>query len=340
MARQVHLVGGVALDTVEEVFDAVGRELGPYVKRVPDGEVGPRRHWFTWQQPLLMKSPFLAPDPNQIQPYGGGFLIGLAPGVRAEEVRIGELGYAREARSSFADFKDAQRQGVLPPGLRFQVSLPTPYAVVQSFCIEAARAAILPAYERAMFAEVKRLADRIPPRELAIQWDVCIEMIQWDGRLAAFPAPPSLAETFGAAFARLASAVPPEVELGFHLCYGDPEGRHVIEPQDCTKMVELANLIAAAAGRPTAFMHLPMDPARADEAFYAPLAGLALAPETEIHLGLIDARDGIAGAERRIAAAHKFLGQFGIATPCGMNRAKRPETVLELMRIQAGAAAR
>ncbi|MGH7088966.1 MAG: hypothetical protein ACREFQ_08700, partial [Stellaceae bacterium] len=311
----------------------------PYLKRVPDGEVGPRRHWFTWQQPLLMKNPFLAPDPSRIQPYGGGFLIGLAADARPEDIRIGELGYAREARSSYADFKEAQRQGALPAGLRFQVSLPTPYAVVNSFCLEAARAAILPAYEQAMIAEVKRLADRVPPRELAIQWDVCIEMIQWDGRLAAFPATPALADTLRAAFARLARAVPPEAELGFHLCYGDPEGKHVIEPQDCTRMVELANLIAAAAGRPVAFIHLPMDPAREDDAFYAPLAGLALAPETEIHLGLVHASDGIAGAKRRMAVARKVLPRFGIATPCGMNRAKRPETVLELMRIQAGAAA-
>ena len=339
MTTHVQLVGGMALDTVDEVFAAVGRQLGPYVKRVPDGEVGPRRHWFTWQQPLLMKNPFLEPDPAQVQPYGGGFLIKLAPGVRADEIRIGELGYAREARASYEDFKEAQEKGVLPANLRFQVSLPTPYAVVGSFCVDEARGAVMPAYERAMIEEIRRLCERVPNRELAIQWDVCIEMIQWDGRLPMGSPSPDLEAMFRSMFARIARAVPPEVELGYHLCYGDPEGKHVIEPQDCTKMVELANLIVAASGRPVAFVHLPMDPARDDDAFYAPLAALDLPSGTEVHLGLVHAGDGVTGATRRMAVAKKFLKEFGIATPCGMNRHKTPATVMELLRIQAAAAA-
>jgi len=334
---EVHLVGGVALDTVDEVFAAVGKELGPYLKRVPDGEVGPRRHWFSWQHPLLAKNPFLTLDPQESAQYGGTWLVKVAPGAKPEEIRIGELGYAREARASYEDFKDAQKKGVLPSNVRFQVSLPTPYAVVAAFCAASARAAILPAYEKAMLEEVKRLSDRIPNRDLAIQWDVAIEMIQWDGRRA--PTFPGMAEMFRAAFARLSRAVPAEVELGYHLCYGDPEGHHVIEPEDCTKMVELANLIASVTDRPIAFIHLPMDPAREDDAFYAPLGNLKLPAGTETYLGLVHVGDGVAGATRRMKAARKFLPRFGIATPCGMNRAKTPATVLELLRIQARAAA-
>ena len=44
-------------------------------------------------------------------------------------------------------------------------------------------------------------------------------------------------------FNRLGGAVPADVELGFHLCYSDLDGRHFIEPVDAAKMVELANLI-------------------------------------------------------------------------------------------------
>jgi hypothetical protein len=39
--------------------------------------------------------------------------------------------------------------------------------------------------------------------------------------------------------------VPHDVELGFHLCYGDFGAKHFIEPLDATKMTELANLIVA-----------------------------------------------------------------------------------------------
>jgi len=55
----VHLVGSVGLDTVPEVFAVAGKYLGPYLKRVPDGEVGGRRLWVSWQYPLLRASPFL-----------------------------------------------------------------------------------------------------------------------------------------------------------------------------------------------------------------------------------------------------------------------------------------
>jgi len=39
----VHFVGSIGLDSVEEVFATVGPLLGERLKRIPDGEVGPRR---------------------------------------------------------------------------------------------------------------------------------------------------------------------------------------------------------------------------------------------------------------------------------------------------------
>jgi len=59
MSLPVHLVGSIGLDTVDDVFAACGELLGPYLKRVPDGEPGGRRLWISWQFPLLRASPFL-----------------------------------------------------------------------------------------------------------------------------------------------------------------------------------------------------------------------------------------------------------------------------------------
>ena len=63
---------------------------------------------------------------------------------------------------------------------------------------------------------------------------------------------------FGATFARLADAVPEDVELGFHLCYGDLDAEHFVQPIDATKMVDLANLIASRVQRPIEWMHMPV----------------------------------------------------------------------------------
>jgi len=120
----VHFVGSVALDSPEEVFAAIGQHCGPYLKRVPDGEPGGRRLWISFQIPVLRANPSLTPVGQTIIP------LKLADGANPEDIHFGELGYAREARPSYEDFLTARSAGQLPAGVRFQVSLPTPWAVV------------------------------------------------------------------------------------------------------------------------------------------------------------------------------------------------------------------
>jgi len=335
----VHLVGSVGLDTVPEVFAAAGKYLGPFLKRVPDGEVGGRRLWVSWQYPLLRASPFLQAEAVPSNSGVGFPVMRVAGGVKPEEIRFGELGYAREARASYVDFLAARDAGVLPRQVRFQVSLPTPYAVVTSFCAPQSIAAILPAYEAAMLREAATVCAAIPHSDLCLQWDVCHEMLTWDGRWPRRPPFADMDRQFAAAFARLSAVVPLDVELGIHLCYGDFEGRHFVEPQDATKMVELANLIAGSIERPLAYIHMPVPIGRSDDAYFAPMKNLRLPASTELYLGLVHAQDGVEGTRRRMAAARNHAPPFGIASECGISRARKPEVVEEFLRVYAGAAA-
>jgi len=219
---QVHLVGSVGLDTAEEVFAAVGDAVKPYIKRCPDGEIGGRRSWISWQWPLLRAMAFLELDEARQTPGVGLSQLRLKKGAQAKDIHFCELGYAREAAMSYQDFLRARKSGALPPSARFQVCLPTPLAVIGAFIAPEHIPAVLPAYERAMIREVERVCAAVQHRDLALQWDVCIEMIQWDGRLPRLPAPPNAAQVFGGQFARLCNAIPREVEIGFHLCYAKP----------------------------------------------------------------------------------------------------------------------
>ena len=150
-----HLVGSIGLDTVDEVYRTVGELLGPYLRRVPDGEVGGRKLWISWQYPLLRASVFLRPDPSgAIRPTNRFPLLTLAEGVAPSDVRFGELGYAREARASYLDFCAARQRRELAPSLRFQVCLPTPMSVTYAFCTARYVVAIDAAYEAAMIREV------------------------------------------------------------------------------------------------------------------------------------------------------------------------------------------
>jgi hypothetical protein len=334
----VHLVGSIGLDTVEEVFRTAGALLGRRLRRVPDGEPGGRRLWISWQYPLLRANPFLKQDATPLPPGGVGFpRLGLGDGVSGGDVRFGELGYAREARASYLDFVAARGRGELPADARFQVCLPTPLAVIMAFCRQPDAEAIEPAYEAAMLREVDAVCRAIPHRDLALQWDVCLEMIAWDGQLGGRYSPPSVTnETVLARLARISRPVQADVELGIHLCYGDLDGRHFVEPKDAGKMVEFANAIAGAIAHPLAYMHMPVPIARSDDAFFAPLRGLTLAPGTELYLGLVHG-DGADATRRRIAAAQKAVADFGIATECGMARARTPAVVTNLLEIHAAA---
>jgi hypothetical protein len=334
---KVHLVGSIALDSVEEVFRTAGGVLGRRLRRVPDGEPGGRRLWISWQYPFLRAQAFLRPDPSQPNPRGLPPLM-LAEGTDPSEIRFGELGYAREARISYQDFVSARERGELPADVRFQVSLPTPLAVINPFCVMRDALAIEGPYESAMLHDVDAICRAIPHHDLCIQWDICIEMLLWDGRWEGTRNP------FGSdlqgetlrRIKRLGEAVPADVELGFHLCYGDYDAKHFVEPLDAAKLVEVANRFSETVGRPITYIHMPVPVDRSDDAYFAPLKALRLSPGTELYLGLVHA-DGVDATNKRIAAASKYYADFGIATECGMARQRTPELVRRLLEIHAEA---
>jgi methionine synthase II (cobalamin-independent) len=145
-------------------------------------------------------------------------------------------------------------------------------------------------------------------------------------------------QVFADNFRRLGAAVPADVELGFHLCYGDLDAKHFIEPLDATKMVQLANLIARSVSRPITWLHMPVPIDRTDDAFYAPLKDLQLREGTELYLGLVHAQDGVDGTRRRIETAKKYVPIFGIASECGISRGRDSNLALEFIKIYGAAA--
>jgi len=334
---RVHLVGSIGLDTVDDVFRTAGRLLGRRLKLLPDGEPGSRRLWVSFQYPLLRSMPFLRPDPSGALRKTSGFpLLCLADGVTPGEIRFGELGYAREARASYEDFCTARQRGDIAPAVRFQVCLPTPMGVTYAFCTAPDVVAIDAAYEAAMIREVEAICRAIPHHDLCLQWDVCHEMIIWDGQPQdQFPLVNATPDDIVARVVRICAGVPPDVELGFHLCYGDFGARHLIEPLDAGKMVEVANAFAAHVGRPIAYIHMPVPRGRTDADYFKPRTGLKLGDETELYLGVIHAVDGLEGTRRRIDAASRYVTSFGIATECGIARARKPDLVDQLLRLHA-----
>ncbi len=179
------------------------------------------------------------------------------------------------------------------------------------------RPLLLPALTEHMLGEVGKIAATIPNDRVAVQWDVCQEVLAWEGYYEEGPVD-FRSETIDV-LTRIGEAVPGAIELGYHLCYGSPADEHLVQPKDMAIMVEIANATSAAVARPIQFFHMPVPKGRTDDAYFAPLGDLRLHPESELYLGLIH-HDEPAGDAARLAAARRHARVAGVAAECGMAR--------------------
>jgi hypothetical protein len=322
-AHSVLLVGSIPLDDAEAVFCALGAKLGTRAPRYPDGETGVRTNWIRWQRHIFEDNDAFelyrpATNLSGIKDELARPFYQLKPGIDPTAIRYKPLGFAAEAIKSYAVFSRLKQAGKIPAATRFQVSLPTVVAILSGFVVMADRERAEPALEAAMADELKAIGQVIPHNELAVQWDVCLELVGYDGGYELH-----LKDILPESVARIArqiAMVPSGAEVGIHLCYGDPGHKHIVEPKDAGSMVAFANAIVDASPRPVGYIHLPIPRQWNDARFYAPLAALKTPRGTEFYLGLVHMSDGKTGAAHRAALARQFVKDFGVATECGFGR--------------------
>jgi hypothetical protein len=334
-ANDVLLVGSVPLDSAREVFQTCATALGSHLKALPDGEVGARKSWIQCQAKLVFDGhPALETltRPKSLDglagDYNDNWSFRLKPGVSA--VDFEDLHYARWAKESYEVFRQMRQRGEIPAGLRFQVSLPTPAGGSLSFFSEGKdREIVYPVYEAAMLREAAKICAEIPHDDLAVQWDVCLEVLEIAANFPLLEGDPWVRAA--RQFDRMFQAIPADVMLGFHLCYGDLAHHHMVEPADLGLSVRMAKLAIAQAKRRVDWVHMPVPMNRNDDAYFGPLREWR-SDDTAVFLGLIHIQDGVAGSLARAAIARRYLKRFGVATECGLGRRPR-ETLPEVLRI-------
>jgi hypothetical protein len=218
--------------------------------------------------------------------------------------------------NSYFVFRTLREKGILPDGLRFQISIPMVNSVVRPLYFPDPEdlARIRPGFEAALAAEVAAILDKIPHQDLAIQWDCAWELQAVCGAGKAVPQELEI-ETHVPAIGRLSNAIPQAVQLGFHFCFGTFGGWPAFAPDDLGRPVDLINAAVVRTGRRVDWVHIPtLD--RVDEEFYAPLARLD-AKGARVYLGAIH---NMATLKRRVDVARKFLPDFGLAAYCGFGR--------------------
>jgi hypothetical protein len=136
-----------------------------------------------------------------------------------------------------------------------------------------------------MFADLGRLLAAIPHSEVAVQWDVAVEFGVLEEVFA-----PGGAQAFDAitvGLARCVDQVPAEIPVGLHLCYGDYGHQHFKQPQSLALQVRVLDAVIAAAGRAVSSVSFTVPQYQREESYFAPLAGLAADPDTELNFALV-----------------------------------------------------
>jgi hypothetical protein len=341
LTKEMFLVGSIPLDTVDDVFAQWGTTLGEHLPCMPDGEVGDRIWWHNYLayrfydgHPALETVQRPAPidgvpqwKPKDLHDM---WLFKVRPGVAT--LQFEELGYGREAIASFEKFAKLREAGEIPADVRFQVCLPLTGSGLDTFFHDPADNQILrPAYEDAILREIQRMVEHIPGRDLAIQWDVCVEVLDLENRLP-WTVMEGKWERNTSPISRLSPHIPEDVALIYHWCYGTLGEWPMTRPEDLSLCVRLSNEAVKRSGRRVDAVHMPV-PRHPEDSYFAPLADLDIG-DTTVYLGMIHDSDGLEGFRRRYQQAKHYLPSFGVSSVCGYGRytAEDMPPVLEIHR--------
>jgi len=116
---------------------------------------------------------------------------------------------------------------------------------------------IKPGFEAALRAEVAKIVEKIPAKDLAIQWDCSAEVQDVYGAIPQLPREDAI-ERNVAQVRNIVPSIPEDVALGYHLCFGTLGGWPRFQPDSLDETVKLANAFLAASGRRVDWIHIPL----------------------------------------------------------------------------------
>jgi hypothetical protein len=333
----VHFNGSVNLPDTETVMREISARVPTGVRRMTDGETGDRDYWISFQTDKFVAMP------EFVTVHAGRFYetaddapempqLRLADGVTADEIQWPDLGYANAYEASFATFRALQDDGTIAADVRMQLQYPTPLASMAGTIVPEDMPAVSRTYEAALLADLDRAMATLPHDRIAVQWDIAVEMGLLEGGFGTDAAP---VEAIAPGIITCIERVPTDVAVGLHLCYGDYGHQHWQQPASLELQVQLANAVSAGARRGLDFVSFTVPQDRTDEAYFAPIAGLAVAQGTELNFALVPyhpasqpagaTAEQIGLVDAALARSSGGARPWGICTECGMGRARRED---------------
>ena len=254
MSREVYLVGSVPMASATEVFETVSAALGTRIKRLPDGETGERGDWISWLEPVFSEHPPFRKSGEFFRVHATGTgreRYALKPGVDAARraLRQSVLRRYRQAvlcrlQATERCRKDSRRHeipGRSGAGAFGDLAVPgrlacMPRSIRSTMTRSSARSTRSPRPFRTMNW---RSSSTSPPR--------CLRALNATRRRATAAPRRRCRRSSRHILVDLGNRVPGDIDLLYHLCYGDSGHKHVVEPTDMNDMVEFANRVVATA---------------------------------------------------------------------------------------------
>lgn len=321
--RMAHLVGSLPGDTPEEAMSTALQVLGPRLRSLPDGETGERRNWVISIVDSLRDHPDL-----EVAKAGDWSDYDKTPTLR---IRRGhtlyganlDFGHVAAVGGSYPVFERLREYYDLPE-LVFQSGVPSDLDLAMFTLGPSGALRHRRPFTEATLAEIRGVRAIAGPATV-FQIELPVELVL----LAKVPKPalPLVAGRLAAGISRLAVASPPGSVFGLHLCLGDMNNKAFGTMGDVAPLVELTNAIVRRwpTDQRLSYVHAPFaaadQPARTDPAFYAPLAGLKLPPDTRFAAGFAHESQALDDQLRVRSLIEEGLGHpVDISAACGLGR--------------------
>jgi hypothetical protein len=333
-AHTTLLVGSIPADDAESAMRQALREVGPYLRHLPDGETGERRNWVVGTINGLRSPPDLeVRREGDWSNYTDQLNFRVRKGHRLTGDSL-DLGYLAAYRNSYPVF-ERLRNEYARPGLGFQVGIPGDFDMALF-----ALGPTGPFRHRRPFADATvRDIEQIHARagdDVVFQLEVPAELVFMTKVPAT--AQPAMAAWMGRAVTNVARRAPRGARFGVHLCLGDLGHQALGRLRDVGPLVRLGNAIARRwpAGRPLEYVHAPLaageEPPVLDAPFYRPLDRLRLPQHTRFVAGFLHEARTLDELRQILAHVESHLGRAAdVASSCGLAR-RGPDAAVAVMR--------
>ncbi|UFH52144.1 hypothetical protein [Spirosoma sp. KNUC1025] len=347
--RSALLVGSMPFDDETTCMSRALDVLGPALFSLPDGEIGDKTPAFpkgnriawvvyaiekltgdtdSWE---IIKQPVrgedgMAIDYNQFQKLKPKH----SPANMPHHV---QLGYDAFARQSYPIFRRLRDQHNLP-GLKFQMGVPTGFAMGFAFASQIQWLRYTKAFNTIIAREVNAVLAEIG-HDVLIQIEVPPELY------AAYMLPSPLMSLALIPIKDLLSKINPGAQIGMHLCLGDFHNEALVHPKTLTKMVSFSNRLVDEwpSQHTLAYIHYPFaeagTPPSTNATYYAPLKNIQLPAATRFVAGFVHEKRSVAENIDILKSIESARGQYvDVASSCGLGR-HSPETADYLLKLTA-----